>query len=584
MNQHLEWTTDTFKVFQKSSNNSNSSSNNNSNHSSSHTSNDFNLGAKSYIPPAHAFDPFAEPSSLGDNNTDVDDLSQHLISSHLLDDDDQPHTTSTTLHVWDPQQEWQPCTDKADIWSPGNGKEEKKGTPTNTSSSSNREDDDEAFDPTLQFYHGTLYDSHTIQDMNRLALNVTNPSLEETEAEGLEQDMSTLQMMQTIFSDLSDEALLETLARHDYDVDRAIESLLSQASVMTTTMETQTAVPSVKKRQVCRHFLAGECYRKDCWFVHDLQEKVCKFWLQGTCFKGDSCEFSHHIDVQEVANKMIPPVIPSPKQPQFTPTDYPQLSSTTTMAKKAPSSSSLVPSVKPCDEFPSLAFASKIKKAPNAIKGGHSINFAEALKKKGSAKKGQQQAVKKVGARRGPGYSNLQKLTQPVHIPWLDTGSTLNSVYMKEREQAIEYGMLRNRFFSRATEYYLKGDGAKARLYSMEAKRYNRMMQEMHTEASQRIFESRSQHEAFVDLHGLHEDEAIRMIEQRLGEMKSQYGGIIYIVTGTGHHSGANGLSKRQSKLKPTVQAYLKSEHYRFAETSMVGDNKGGIFAVDLSL
>lgn len=143
--------------------------------------------------------------------------------------------------------------------------------------------------------------------------------------------------------------------------------------------------------------------------------------------------------------------------------------------------------------------------------------------------------------------------------------------------------MLRNRFFSRATEYYLKGDGAKARLYSMEAKRYNRLMQAMHTEASQRIFESRSQHEAFLDLHGLHEDEAIEMMDQRLREMKSHYSGIIYIVTGTGHHSGANGLSKRQSKLKPAVQAYLKSEHYRFAETSMVGDSKGGIFAVDLS-
>lgn len=147
--------------------------------------------------------------------------------------------------------------------------------------------------------------------------------------------------------------------------------------------------------------------------------------LQGTCFKGDSCEFSHHIDVQEVASKMTP-VAPPPK-PQFTPTDYPRLSNTITKVK--PSTKTVV--VKPCDEFPSLAFASKIKKAPVTQMKGHSINFAEAAKKKGSPSVGKKSTVTKKTGRR-TGYTNLQKLTQPVHIPWLDTGSTLNSVYMKE--------------------------------------------------------------------------------------------------------------------------------------------------------
>jgi hypothetical protein len=64
--------------------------------------------------------------------------------------------------------------------------------------------------------------------------------------------------------------------------------------------------------------------------------------------------------------------------------------------------------------------------------------------------------------------------------------------------------------------------------------------------------------------------------------LKSTYSGIIYIVTGTGHHSGATGLSKKQSKLKPSVQSYLKHNHYRFAETSIVGDNQGGVFAVEI--
>lgn len=118
----------------------------------------------------------------------------------------------------------------------------------------------------------------------------------------------------------------------------------------------------------------------------------------------------------------------------------------------------------------------------------------------------------------------------------------------------------------------------------MEAKHYNKLMQEMHTEASRRIFEQRSKHEAFIDLHGLHQDEAIDIIEEQLQRMRqNNYTGIVYIVTGTGHHSGASGLSKKMSKLKPYVEEYLRQENYRFAETNMVGDTKGGIFAVDLS-
>ncbi|KAG1205459.1 hypothetical protein G6F35_011624 [Rhizopus arrhizus] len=124
------------------------------------------------------------------------------------------------------------------------------------------------FDPTLQFYHGSLYDVSTIEDMN--LLKGSCPSTEEIQVENVAEDMSTLQMLQTIFSDLSEQKLLETLERNDYDLDRSIESLL--------TKQVNVEPVDTRKRQVCRHFLAGECYRKDCWFVHDLQEKVCKFW------------------------------------------------------------------------------------------------------------------------------------------------------------------------------------------------------------------------------------------------------------------------------------------------------------------
>lgn len=259
----------------------------------------FNITAKSFIPTTTTanksnsnFDPFqpldAKHEEEEDENVDdiINDLSQHLISSHLLDEEeedeqDEPSITTSRCQVWDISKEWVPSNQQQqqiqDIWHTSTTTSTPT-TPTMLTSElvenrkkDTREEDEQEFDPTLQFYHGSLYDSNTIQDMNLLSLNVTNPSLEETEADNVGEDMSTLQMMQTIFSDLSDEELMETLARHDYDVDRAIESLLTKK----VTIEPP---PTVKKRQVCRHFLAGECYRKDCWFVHDLQEKVCKFW------------------------------------------------------------------------------------------------------------------------------------------------------------------------------------------------------------------------------------------------------------------------------------------------------------------
>ncbi|KAI8989475.1 hypothetical protein BDB01DRAFT_782014 [Pilobolus umbonatus] len=527
---------------------------------SSPSLNQYNLSARSFIPFHHpVYSDTVKEAMLEDD--DILNINEHLMNSHLLEEEEeQEAVTDDKQSIW--TQQWNIPKDNnsvKDIWKDNSHY-------WDTFHPYSRGEDEQDFDPTLQFYRGELYDAETIEDMNKLSLEITNPSLEETEAENVGEDMSTLQMMQTIFSDLSDEQLNEALDKHDYDVDRAIESLLNNTQV-------NPLQSTTKKRQVCRHFLAGECYRKDCWFVHDLQEKVCKFWLQGSCLKGDLCEFSHGIDIQEVASKInLPHVHKKPESViQFNEGDYPELSHTKTQ-KIQPKQGTVE------EEFPSLAAAAQMKKKP--VKTGP-INFAEAAKKKGQPVNNKRPQKSKL---HNHSHSNisLHQLKQPIQIPWLEAGSALNSLYMKEREQAIEYGMLRNRFFSKATEYYLKGDGAKAKAYSMEAKHYNKLMQEMHKEASQRIFEQRSQNEAFIDLHGLHEDEALDIIERRLMNLKS-YSGVIYIVTGTGHHSGASGLSKRQSKLKPAVENYLRQGNYRFAETSVMGDTRGGVFAVDLS-
>ncbi|KAI7881910.1 hypothetical protein K492DRAFT_161061 [Lichtheimia hyalospora FSU 10163] len=571
-------------------------------------------------PPAPKFDPFNPDTSLdlhATNDDDVVELSDHLLSAQLLDDFDadksdyngtmtSPTTTTTTASIHhQPTMPWSSSLSTT-TWSPV---QSNSMAPTDNAAVKSiwgdkhvhdpmwwdrfepySHEDEKEFDPTLQYYQGSLLDSDTIQDMNKLSLSVTNPSMEEQQAENVGEDMSALQMLESIFTDLNEAELTATLEEHGYDLDKTTEALFNRKqqqqneSVQSASTETTTvtmATAPVKKRQVCRHFLAGECYRKDCWFAHDLQVKVCKFWLQGSCLKGDYCEFSHHIDVQEVASKIkSTPQQQSTKPVRFDESEYPDLQSSCNKPK-GPTIQSATPTLVQ-EDFPTLGTAIKIKqpaKKTSSSPPSASINFAEAAKRKVNVK----QATKpKKTMSNVQDARIMQRLKQPVNIPWLMTGSSLNKEYMKQRDQAIQYGMLRNRFFSRATAFYLEGDGAKAKAYSNQAKYYNRLMQEMHTEASRRIFEGRNQHEAFVDLHGLHIDEALDMIHERLGNLKG-YEGIVYIITGTGHHSGTSGYSNKKSKLKPSVEEYLRQENYRFAETSLVNDDKGGIFAVDMT-
>ena len=56
-------------------------------------------------------------------------------------------------------------------------------------------------------------------------------------------------------------------------------------------------------QKLCKHFLKGQCTKKDCAFVHDEKKKeryhkikfftVCKYYLGGNCKNGDNCAFKH---------------------------------------------------------------------------------------------------------------------------------------------------------------------------------------------------------------------------------------------------------------------------------------------------
>ena len=94
-----------------------------------------------------------------------------------------------------------------------------------------------------------------------------------------------------------------------YDEQTSAEGV-SQEALHTPPGDSRRQVPSSSssssssKPPVCRHFLAGTCFRADCWYSHEVQTTVCSFWLRGTCVKGERCEFLHNFD---------PATIPEPR-------------------------------------------------------------------------------------------------------------------------------------------------------------------------------------------------------------------------------------------------------------------------------
>ena len=107
-------------------------------------------------------------------------------------------------------------------------------------------------------------------------------------------------------------------------------------------------------------------------------------------------------------------------------------------------------------------------------------------------------------------------------------------------------------------------------------------MRKAHREAARVLYEERNKEaatgkELYVDLHGLHPEEAIGYLERVLVEQQSS-SRPVYAITGTGHHS-KNG----KDKVGKAVRQWLVECKYAFREFSVPGDrgNVGGILGID---
>lgn len=145
---------------------------------------------------------------------------------------------------------------------------------------------DSEFDRALSFYQGDD-DGHFCFTTATIAPILNSSTLVRSlSSEGDKfNDTIALTESATPFKGLGENELLEkSLAAFVNDTERSTEALLSTRAISSTTTATTATVQPVstvgvpKKYQVCRHYLARECYRKRCWFAHDLEVKPCKFW------------------------------------------------------------------------------------------------------------------------------------------------------------------------------------------------------------------------------------------------------------------------------------------------------------------
>lgn len=140
-----------------------------------------------------------------------------------------------------------------------------------------------------------------------------------------------------------------------------------------------------------------------------------------------------------------------------------------------------------------------------------------------------------------------------------------------------------------AAQAWNRNDARAAKALSLRGQAENEAMRKCHREAARQLYEERNKHlmsqglndadeELYVDLHGLHPDEAVEYLEKILRK-HSREDRIVYVITGTGHHS-KNG----KDKVGKAVKAWLNEWKYTFREFSVPGERGGyvgGVLGVD---
>ncbi|KAG9256976.1 uncharacterized protein F5Z01DRAFT_443274 [Emericellopsis atlantica] len=397
-----------------------------------------------------------------------------------------------------------------------------------------------------------------------------------------------------------------------------------------------TPVGPGKSGVICKFYMStGQCLRADCRFSHDLSNHLCKYWMMGNCLAGETCIFSHdptklmtklsldgsqtpplkgqkdlqlgdfssfpslHVTSDQYGERSSSPAFgagltPPPGLRPFFSGDGQRPRSRPGSRQQPREPAPIAPALDDTEAFPSLGSASlskQVRKQPgkrtkesatpsslaDVVKMSPSPASSPQLEPRKLARNGSATAIKN-----GENSAAAQSIPSPKHIPWLETGERANKAYLKARQEAIKHGGLRNKFLQSAAQAWNRNDARAAKALSLRGQSENDLMRKAHREAARELYEERNKNrtggtEMYVDLHGLHPEEAVEYLEKVLLE-SSKESKPIYAITGSGHHS-KNG----KDKVGKAIRNFLNEWRYAYREFSVPGDRNsmGGILGID---
>lgn len=414
----------------------------------------------------------------------------------------------------------------------------------------------------------------------------------ECEAEELEL------MLGAMFPQRPREALRSLLAEHSMDLKAVVATLLQSED---------SGLPPGDSggRGVCKFYLKGDCHFLDCLFSHneDAADAVCKYWLWGYCARKEKCFYLHRlpaVDTQRMREQQQQQQRQEERARAKAEEQRRQMLQKQQRPKVVKPPSNLVRSLRLSslrESFPEIpdkaitaAFAEKkcsledterflSRKYGQKPKGADSAKSGPARAGNAALSKSERAAAKKKVA------ANVLMN----RIGWLPTGETLDDLYRSTRAEAERNARERNRLFMEAVDAYLGGARKMAKELSKRGRERDSEMRRLHRVASDHIFQQRNQalDMAVLDLHGLHIEEGIRKLKERIAEIKAKRkatkgakkkkakkgkasGFALDVLTGTGHHSYGG-----TAKLGPAIRSFAQSNGIQFKKCTFV-DGRGG--------
>ncbi|TKA21930.1 hypothetical protein B0A50_08578 [Salinomyces thailandicus] len=424
-------------------------------------------------------------------------------------------------------------------------------------------------------------------------------------------EMSPYDMLRSILQDnRTDDELEQTLEANGYDLSQTITSLM-EAQGMTT-----GALAAAVAQEQQRTFLIGKNMLPSSRPATPVGQQKSPI-LNINSDTSTPQQFQPNFQLQDYDS--FPALQPTTSNPyeDTTPVDPNILNAVLASQQQAsmqsppglfptfaPSATPNQPNFQDDEAFPSLgsAAANKTGKRHHGKRGGHGHHnnnasaqpgsLADVIRMTPSPGPAAREAMRR-GLRNNKSFTTSREnsttamaIPPPVDIPWLDTGSGINQAYMKARQEAFKHGGLRNKFLQSAAQAWNRNDARGAKALSLRGQNENSVMREKHREAARLLYDERNKHqtaagskELYVDLHGLHPEEAVSYLSSCLLEQKAS-SRPVYAICGTGHHS-KNG----KDKVGKAIRTFLNEWRYAFREFSVPGDrnNVGGILGIDPS-